>query len=382
MKIVPLHCLVIILGGNPDDRARHHGVFPDHEVVTEEKLLNQLTGGHLREGTDEILLSELSRTVQVKLKLGERIVVDMAMSKPQRLALVNSARNHGVPVFYLITNDLDRDTGRGDGMAEVINVKDEDVCPVPPQRLIDIDFIRARYVGISAIGDIHGMQQNFHSALSWARSRGHFPVILGDIIDYGPASLDVADEVYRLVMRGEAKLILGNHERKIMRWLDGKRVRLSDGNKVTTRALHQLGETLSNRWSGRFRGLYQNSRLIDTMSNVTFVHGAVHPDYWNDESSPVIENTAFFGETVATPRTSDRSERPTRSYRWIESIPSDRIVVSGHDWRAEYPMTETNSQGGKAVFLDTGSGKGGSLSLADFRFEETGKLNLENSFMI
>ena len=42
------------------------------------------------------------------------------------------------------------------------------------------------------------------------------------------------------------------------------------------------------------------------------------------------------------------------------------------------PVVETNAQGGKAIFLDTGSGKGGNLSSVDLRFNEAGRLELQN----
>ena len=373
MKVVPLHCVVIAVGSA--DNARHYVGFYDHEIITTAKIINDLVGPAVRLDIDEIVRAEVLRRMLLKLRLGERVIIDVEMTRSQRVALANAARAVGVPVFYLITAETDdRDTARGDGVAEILDCRIAPVIPVPPAREIDFKYLKDRYAGLTVIGDVHGMHQSLQTALSWARSRNHFPVFVGDIIDYGPGTLEVADEVYRLVMRGEAKFILGNHERKIMRWIDGHRVKLSDGNRTTTSALQQIGETQKNRWVGRFRGLYQNSRLIDSIGNVILVHGGLHPSYWKNEFSDVVENTAFFGEVDGS-----RSQpgRPIRSYHWVESIPSERMVVVGHDRRSESPFVQTNAANGKAIFLDTGSGKGGVLSSADFRFEQEG-LRLEN----
>lgn len=377
MKVVPLHSLVILVGDG--DRERQLAAFPAHEIVSQAAISREMVGPNARFGTEEIVALEVQRRMSAKLKLGERVVIDARMDRQRRLTLANLGRASGVPVFYLIVGPEDAQTSRGDGVAEVLDGREEIVSPVPSRIWVTDEMLRERFSGVTVIGDVHGMYSSLQTALKWARDRNQFIVLLGDVIDYGPDTLEVADEVYRLVMRGEARLILGNHERKIMRWIDGHRVRLSEGNRTTTQALNQLGDTAKGRWVGRFRGLYQNSRLIDSVFNVTFAHGAIHPDYWtNGTDSKVIENTAFFGEVDET---RSQPERPIRSYRWADCVPSDRYVVVGHDRRAALPFVQTNAANGKAVFLDTGSGKGGTLSSADFRFTTEGlRLETFNNF--
>ncbi len=371
MKVVPLHSVVILVGNG--DRARQLAQFPGHEVVSQRAIGQELTGPNVRFGADEVVMSEVQRRMTSKLRLGERVVVDAYMDRQRRITLANMGRAAGVPVFYLIVGGVDPQTARGDGVAEVIDGRSDTVNPVPYRASVTDKMIRSQYEGVTVIGDVHGMYSSLQTAIRWARDRNQFIVLLGDVVDYGPDTLEVADEVYRMVMRGEARCILGNHERKIMRWIDGNRVHLSEGNRTTTKALNQLGETAKARWIGRFRGLYQNSRLIDSIGNVTFAHGAIHPDYWTGKDSKLIENTAFFGE-VDDYRS--QPERPVRSYRWVDSIPGDCFVVVGHDRRAAHPFVQANIENGKAVFLDTGSGKGGTLSSADFRFTPEG-LRLE-----
>lgn len=371
MKVVPLHSLVLVVGSRDEDRLAQLDLFPRHEVLTYAGVCRDLVGVDDRYGMADAVRQEIQRRVTLKLKLGERVVVDaQGMDRHARQNLANMARNVGVAAFYLVSGPADPAVMRGEGVAEVIDVRNDPARPVLPQ-----PNIRERFRGVTAIGDVHGMHNSLLNALAWARSRNQFVMFMGDVIDYGPATLDVADEVYRVVMRGEGAFVLGNHERKIMRWIDGNRVHLSDGNRTTTRALAAIGDSAKAKWVGRFRGLYQTGALIRRVEDVSFVHAALHPSIWEGEAmSRVIENMAFFGEIDEA---ASQPDRPVRSYRWVESIPAGQTVVVGHDRRSANPFVHTNTIGGRAVFLDTGSGKGGVLSSADFRFTDSG-LRLEN----
>lgn len=345
--------------------------FPPHEVVDPISIHRELTNGVDRPGIKETIRAEMQRRVLLKLKHGERVVLDArSYDKNQRLALVSSVVTTGVPVLYLVYED-DPDLMRGDGVAETIRHRPGDIRPILPLPEDPFETLKAHFSGVTVIGDVHGMHQALQSAIGWARDRNHFIVFLGDVVDYGPSSLECADEVYRAVMRGQGTLILGNHERKIMRWIDGHRVNLSEGNKVTTSALASLGETAKTKWIGRFRGLYQNGSLVRRIRNVAFVHAAAHPAVWR--GGPIdryVENHAFFGEIDNSRQSSDK---PLLSHRWVDSIPEDHVAVVGHEIRShQAPLKQTGSAKGVALFLDTGCGKGGPLSSADFKFTETG----------
>ncbi len=345
--------------------------------MTERSIHDDLTGGLIRYGVNETIRAEMSRRMLVRLKLGERVVIDMSgLNTPDRLMLANAAVRYGVPVFYIITSEVERDIQRGDGLADVMDGRNPDFEPVMVCLGRDLFAeLKAKWSGVTVLGDVHGMYQSARVAMDCARQRNHFLVFCGDIVDYGPGSLEVADEVYGLVTRGQGILVLGNHERKIMRWIDGQRVRLSEGNRVTTSALQALGETARQKWIGRFRGLYQNSAILHTIGSARFAHAALHPGHWRGQADREVEDQAFFGEID---KARSRPERPVRSYGWVDSIPANHMVVVGHDIRStELPVVQTNTKGGQAYFMDTGSGKGGHLTSADFRFTETG-LRLRN----
>ncbi len=396
-KLVPLNCLVITVGPTPAVNAscvEHQ--FAPYEVISAEDVREELVGDRARKDIDGVVFSEVHRRVLTKLKLGERVVVCAPnLRRDSRVALAEIGANHGVPVFYLVCDDeaaepsarakflsTEKDVMKGDGLAEVIDPR---VCTMDVVGKLRGDLqetLSRKYKGITVVGDMHGMYQSLLATLDWARERNHFVLSLGDIIDYGPGTLETADEVYRLVMRGGGEMIIGNHERKIARWIDQNErgrsmMKLSDGNKVTTQALNRAGASVRDRWSSRFRGFVSRSPQSLEIGDFFFAHAAAHPSIWTGEDIEprTAENFCLFGEYDPTAD----GERPARTYNWVEAIPAGKTVIVGHDARSTLrPVVETNAQGGKAIFLDTGSGKGGNLSSVDLRFNDQGRLELKN----
>jgi protein phosphatase len=402
-KLIPLHSLVITVGPDPDlndERVRQEG-FSEHEIVSASSIRFDLVGDKTRRDIDATVYAELHRRVETKLRLGERVVVSAAnLRRDGRAALANIGVSFGVPVFYLVYDDPNADTAtrhrvqsaakdflRGDGIAEVIDMGVAGLDPVKKNFSSDLEALKSKFNGITVIGDIHGMRSSLLSALEWARSRRHFVIFLGDVVDYGPHSLECANEVYQTVMRGNGELIIGNHERKIARWIDQPErsrhmMRLSDGNKITTNALSTLGNPYRDQWMNRFRGLVARSPYRLRLNNTYYTHAAVHPSAWTatlDHKN--MENLSLFGEFDTSAAPASRlggPDRPPRTYNWIDAIPSDTLVFVGHDARSmTNPVVQTNVTGGQAVFMDTGAGKGGFLSSVDLRWAPEG-LKLEN----
>src|SRR5207344_851329 len=127
------------------------------------------------------------------------------------------------------------------------------------------------------------------------------------------------------VMAGTAAMVLGNHERKIAKWLDqrenGRQLRVSDSNLVTIRALESLKPAARKQWVGRFRGLLSHTVLMQQIEQVTLVHGAVHPTLWaGTPNYPLIEQFALYGEADHS------SGKFRRTHRWIDAVPEGQMV--------------------------------------------------------
>ncbi len=212
---------------------------------------------------------------------------------------------------------------------------------------------------IRVVGDVHGDA----TAFAYAAATDRFVVQLGDLTDYGPDSAGALRIMFDLIDRGQGLFILGNHDLKLARVLAGH-ARM----EATVRAtIEQLDEPL------RQRVLIEAARAPGWLrrGDSFLVHGGFHPamltgpspDHGLDRAEGRLAR-ALFGEP--TGRTQPDGY-PERSLRWVDRIPPGLTVYCGHDRRSTdgRPYVRRGESGGKAVFLDTGAGKGGHLSWID-----------------
>ncbi len=82
-------------------------------------------------------------------------------------------------------------------------------------------------IGIDVIGDVHGelpallalgRELGYRVDEGWTHPEGRLPVFLGDLVDRGGHSLEVAELVAGLVRRRRAHCIMGNHEYNLAAW--------------------------------------------------------------------------------------------------------------------------------------------------------------------
>ena len=381
-QIIAQHALVLL----PDDaRQSCCDLFPLHEYISLERVQRDLIGYDPRPEMAQIIQHELRRRVGLKLSLGERVVVEThGLPQGMQIALARDAHGSGASLCALAPNAtqsrlewLRRDYG-GD-------ILDPALTPLTASQRLPEDtlpYLRDRYRGITVVGDLHGDADALRTLRTWARSRENYVWYLGDMLDYGPDSLPCIDQIYADLMQGRASCLIGNHERKIAKWLsarddgDARSVRLSPGNRATTTPLNALGPVPQKQWIGRFRSVLGRASLLAHVGRFTLAHAGVHPGLWTGQASDAeIEQFALFGESRLEPGTREF----TLSYRWVDQVPAGTTVLVGHDTRSTtVPMVVQGRAGGTVAFLDTGCGKGGGLSSADLRFRPDGSLHLEN----
>lgn len=89
-----------------------------------------------------------------------------------------------------------------------------------------MSFIRwVNYEKIFAISDIHGFYDETIRALNDAgydeNNDEHFLIVIGDIFDRGQQSFQVYEWLYRLTHEGKAIVTKGNHDRFLIKFLEG-----------------------------------------------------------------------------------------------------------------------------------------------------------------
>lgn len=217
--------------------------------------------------------------------------------------------------------------------------------------------------GIRIVGDVHGDMRAFTHAVQ----TDLFVIQLGDLVDYGPDSAGVLRLMLRLLEERRGLFVLGNHDFRLARALDGRNVRMTDTLADT---LAQLDPALRARALQAIAGAPAWLRAGQTL----FVHGGFHTAMLDAPPPAMVPiaggrvhdvlSRALYGEP--TGRTQPDGY-PERSLRWVDRIPRGITVYCGHDRRSVdgRPYRRTGQAGGTAVFLDTGAGKGGHLSWID-----------------
>ena len=214
---------------------------------------------------------------------------------------------------------------------------------------------------LRVVGDVHGDFVGFGYA---AAASDRFIIQLGDLADHGPDSAGVLRLMFRLIDEGRGLFLLGNHDLKLARTLDGQKMR---DDRVVQATITQLEEPL------RARALQEVARAPAWVrhGDAIFVHGGFHTEMLDREAplfgldrprGPLAR--ALYGEPTGRMQADGF---PERSLRWVDRIPAGLTVYCGHDRRSTdgRPYVRHGALGGRAVFLDTGAGKGGHLSWID-----------------
>ena len=425
MRKIPLHSLILMIGPTGSGKTFiANSKFDSYEILGIDDVRHSLIGDRFRHDINYLVEDEICRLIELKLKLGERVVVDSSNLTPrERSRYTDIGDKFGVPIFYIIVNrpneekekslhknapsshirknnefflENEAECLRGDSKASVIDTRVEQFTVI--KKYLGENMlaqIKTRgFKGITVAGDIHGNLESLKNTIEWAQTRRCLFLQLGDLVDYGPKPVDCINLMYDRVTRGLGIMVIGNHERKIERWLSYQNMIksdpslaltkkppvLSEGNMVTVRQIEDLSEIERFRFEARFAALMNLARHHWIIGNFLFAHGAVDSEMWKMTGSRLsarLESLAIFGELDKNAPKKDNGY-PNRIYNWVDKIPLGKTAIVGHDIRSTLkPKIVKGVRGGTAVFMDTGSSKGGHLSTADIVFSND-ELKLQN----
>ncbi len=236
------------------------------------------------------------------------------------------------------------------------------------------DLQRRGFAGLRVVGDVHGDAVAFAHAVAGAEAERLFLLQLGDLTDHGPNSPGALRLIFGLLDARRGRFLLGNHDHKLRRVLTGQRVHVPPeglGRTLAQLAAAPDGEALKRRAVVEIAAAPAWLR----MGNWFFVHAGWHPamllrpsppDAGLQRPDPVLSR-ALFGQVTGRLRADGY---PDRVHGWVDRIPAGMTLYCGHDRRSPdgRPYVQEGAEGGLAVFLDTGAGKGGHLSWIDLRW--------------
>lgn len=409
MVNINLHSLVLMIGPSGSGKSTlASNLFKSHEIISSDNIRAELTGDFRIQSRNDEVFDEVHRRTELLIRRGQRAVVDATNLKSRdRRYYVELAKKYNVKLYYLVVNRPLEDkinTGgwrlevkgliqkhdetfksnlreilKGDGYATVIRYDTDNFSVVSREDFGREMLEQNGFTNLMVVGDVHG---NFDAVKNTAEIADHnnaFTIYLGDVIDYGDNNIESFRFVYNRVMAGKALMVWGNHERKLDMW-----VRADFGATFKGKVGHGMQKTLEeiskqnrNQFLAAWNALESISKQHYVLDDILFTHAAATTGLWNiKDHRPHGEHgqMAFFGQVdKTTPFREDGY--PNRVYDWTQDVPSGRTVIVGHDIRStDKPHIEVNSQGGKTIFLDTGSGKNGKLSHIVFSIEGTPSL--------
>lgn len=205
------------------------------------------------------------------------------------------------------------------------------------------------------IGDVHGCRSELETLLrelGWQGQRhpeGRTAVFVGDLVDRGPDSPGVLRLVMEMVEAGTAICVAGNHEQKLVRALNGRKVRVAHGLQESLDQLAAQPPEFVERARTFMDGLLSHYRLDG--GRLVVAHAGLKEAY-HGRASGRVRAFALYGDTTGE---TDEYGLPVR-YPWADEYRGRAMVVYGHT-PTVHPEWVNNT-----ICLDTGAVFGGHLT--------------------
>ncbi len=221
------------------------------------------------------------------------------------------------------------------------------------------------------IGDVHGCRAELESLLvelgyTLVRDEAGRPVdarpprdpetgsprtavFVGDLVDRGPHTPGVLRLVMGMVEAGHGLCVAGNHENKLVRALQGRKVQRTHGLAESLEQLDGEDERFRARVAAFCKGLI--SHYVLDGGRLVVAHAGLKEAY-HGRASGRVRSFALYGETTGE---TDEYGLPLR-YPWANEYRGRATVLYGHTPVSE-PAWVNNT-----LCLDTGCVFGGSLT--------------------
>jgi protein phosphatase len=217
------------------------------------------------------------------------------------------------------------------------------------------------------IGDVHGCADELQELLAklgyeitWStvegtrkvavsHPQGRKAVFVGDLVDRGPNSPDVLRIAMSMQADGTGQVVQGNHDRKLERWLAGRKVTVAHGLQQTIDQLQAESEDFRKSLPKFLSGL--RSHVWLDQGRLAVAHAGLKAEMIGRGSGAVRE-FALFGETTGE---IDEFGLPVRA-DWAANYRGDTTVVYGHT-----PMLKADWVN-NTICIDTGCVFGGKIT--------------------
>lgn len=211
------------------------------------------------------------------------------------------------------------------------------------------------------IGDIHGCFQELfglllnlsykieeednHYYISHADNRKL--IFLGDLVDRGPQSTDVLKFVMDICSLGKGYCVIGNHDDKLMRYLRGNSVHITNGLELTIQQMEKESPLFRERVLDFLTHL--NPYFMLNEESLIVSHAGLKEEYFRMNGSSV-RHFCLYGQPLR-----DKAGNLIRE-DWAKEYNGKPLIVFGHT-PVEEPLFCNNTWN-----IDTGCVFGGKLT--------------------
>jgi protein phosphatase len=196
--------------------------------------------------------------------------------------------------------------------------------------------------------------------VGWVGSTGtyHHPegrkvIFLGDLVDRGPRILDTIALVQNMVKAGQAFCVVGNHDDKLLRQMQGKNVKINHGLENSIAEIDALPPATKADTTTDIQGFLNSliSHYVLDDGKLVVAHAGLKQEL-QGRGSGAVRAFAMYGETTGE---IDEFGLPVR-HNWAAEYRGSAMVVYGHTPVPE-PVWLNNT-----IDLDTGCVFGGKLT--------------------
>jgi protein phosphatase len=397
---IPDFALVVLIGASGSGKstfaARH---FAPTEVISSDHCRALVSDDETDQSVSADAFDLVKAIAEKRLKHRKLTVIDATnVRMPDRKAWIELARRwHALPIAVVVDPGIDvcveRNRARPDrpfGANVVQRMVSEirkgqgglqregfrQVWKLTSEAQIDAATVERKplwtdkrddHGPFDIIGDVHGCATELEALLTvlgyqvaWGEvlgersvtvtpPEGRKAIFLGDLVDRGPNSPDALRIAMSMVAAGTGYCVQGNHERKLGRWLEGRKVTIAHGLQQTIDQLDGADRGFKAALPAFLDDL--RSHLWLDGGRLAVAHAGLKAEMIGRGSGAVRE-FALYGETTGE---IDEFGLPVRA-DWAASYRGETAVIYGHT-----PMPEAQWVN-NTLCIDTGCVFGGKLT--------------------
>lgn len=398
---IPELSLVVLIGPSGAGKstfARTH--FQPTEVLSSDAFRAMIADDETDQSVSGDAFELLHLVTAKRLRLGRLTVIDATNVRPEaRKPLLDMARRYHVPAVAIVLDvpadkchvrnqtrgnrtfgpeitrrhetELKRSLDRlaDEGFRRVFVLNDPNEIAAVSVLRVSLPVNRKQDRGpFDIIGDVHGCLAELRELLvklgytlteepNAQPPAGRKAIFVGDLVDRGPDSAGVLRLVMNMAAAGHALCVIGNHDEKFLRYLNGENVKMTHDLEQTVRQV--LGEPPFFQEQVRTFLAELPSHLVLDDGRLVVAHAGLAEEM-HGRVSGRVKSFALYGHTTGE---IDEFGLPVR-LNWAANYRGRAIVVYGH---TPVHIPEWLN---RTINIDTGCAFGGALTALRYPEQE------------